>query len=114
MSAAAHLAGMGLVLKLEAGGRGLSIEGLRQLSLEDRSRALSMARKSKLSILAELERRGGVFSNSFVLHFRATCPDYWRGCLACPDANLLKPKRHPEERTSLNSQFCKRHPMPED
>ena len=39
------------------------------------------------------------------------CPDYWRGCASCPDADLY----HYDEAgkpVALNSQFCRRHPLP--
>jgi hypothetical protein len=42
-----------------------------------------------------------------VAHWHAVCPRYWRGCLVCPDAELARGR-------SLNSRFCRRHPMPEE
>ena len=41
-----------------------------------------------------------------------TCPDYWRGCPFCPDADLY---HYGEDGKpyALNSQFCKRHVPPQ-
>jgi hypothetical protein len=41
-----------------------------------------------------------------VAYWHSVCPRYWRGCLTCPDAELSRGR-------SLNSHFCRRHPMPE-
>jgi hypothetical protein len=105
MSAAARLASLGLTLRVS--GSELFLEGLQQLTLEGRAEALNMAKKHRLHILWELGKAGGTLSNPCVAHWHSTCPRYWRGCLACPDAELSRGR-------SLNSRFCRRHPMPEE
>ena len=52
--------------------------------------------KEKLS----LEKYDPRSMNRWEAHWRACCPDYWKGCWNCPDADLQK------------RVFCKRHPRP--
>ena len=48
--------------------------------------------------------------NRWEAHWRSVCPDYWQGCLACPDASLV----HTDGPMAgaLNSDFCRRHAPP--
>ena len=109
MSAIASLESMGLALSLTADGK-LALEGLKRLSTEQRKHALTVAREHKPAILKELARRAGI--NPWEAYWYSVCPDYWQGCESCPDASLY----HYDDAgkpIALNSQFCKRHPLPD-
>ena len=48
--------------------------------------------------------------NRFESYWRSVCPDYWRGCLACPDADLVHTSG--PMAGHLNGNFCRRHAPP--
>ena len=111
MTTVSTLESMGLTLGLTSDGN-LSLEGLKRLSDEQREYALSVAKEHKPAILHELRRRKKQApGNRFEAYWYETCPDYWRGCSSCPDADLY----HYDEDGkpyALRSDFCKRHPRP--
>gem|GEM_PF-1744834 len=99
MGVVGTIAGLGVILKRAEDGE-LVLFGLQQLSLENRDRALCLARENRLLILAELWRCGRTLSNPLVAHYRAHCPNYWHGCEMCPD---YVPRK---------LEFCRRHTLP--
>jgi hypothetical protein len=86
MNAVIELENMGLSMRLADGG-GVTLEGLKRLSLDQREAALAMARAQKAAIVEELRRRANLATPA-ANQCLAFCSLYWRGCFSCEDFHV--------------------------